>query len=938
MATLRLALRSRAAAVLLPFAAALASCDNPAGSDGPGAPARVDVVSGDLQTATVAAQLPQPLVVRVVDAGGEPVPGQTVSFRVLAGGGTVLGGSAVTDARGEARERWTLGTVAADSQRVEARVVDPATGQPRAAAVFRAVARADVPAAITPVGPAARMGTGGFPLADSLAVRVLDRFGNGVAGATVFWGVRTGGGSISPGTMTADAGGVARALWTLGTLLDSTQVAEAAAAVGVTTSFVASAGAPAGTLLIARGGNGQGGHPGTVLPQPVKVGLVLPDGRPVIGAVIAWSVGATGGSVTPATSVTDALGEATAQWTLPAMAGPATLTAMTPGAQPVTFVAQAIPGPVAALEKVSGDGQTAATAGFALPEPLVVRVVDPYGNGVPGTTVMWATDNGTLYTNSMVTDAQGLSRVRWVPNAAVPSTATATVAGLPPVTFTTQSQTTITIGFYKPTDAAQIHDQLEIDLEVRSTYSVTGVTAAVGTRTVTLQRAHNSTTRWMGQISLAGLPAGQHTLTVTATDASGATQSVDRPFTLDRRPTVEFRLPAVNGTVYPVGPVRIVAVCRDDAPTGCASMRVEIRGGTVLASGKDSVDVTYSGGTSGDTISLTAYGVDTRGTQWTESTFYVVESGPRLAKVAALGGQVVDFDGARALYQAPDGLRIRAIASGAEDAFPTPGGTLGTDNRKLTPRGALFVQGPLFPDGARVFERRDGGTLELGPIYAVEQNRAIVVSTLQVEGAWAAWNRGDGLVLRDLNAGTSTVLATRFGDLAANGDVVYARRLTDASPVEIMRYRGGTLSQLASGATGSGARTDGVDVVAALDGALVRITPAGIDTVTLGTANLADWDVVDGWTAFVRRASSGATQVWLASPAGAQTNVSALFDSAVLRTLGPGGQVVFQASGRLWLYTPGGTAVDIASDSGRPVWRNGELYILLANSVFRVLR
>ncbi|HYW13360.1 MAG TPA: hypothetical protein VE871_15480, partial [Longimicrobium sp.] len=139
--------------------------------------------------------------------------------------------------------------------------------------------------------------------------------------------------------------------------------------------------------------------------------------------------------------------------------------------------------------------------------------------------------------------------------------------------------------------------------------------------------------------------------------------------------------------------------------------------------------------------------------------------------------------------------------------------------------------------------------------------------------------------------------------------------------------------------TGGGYRTDGVDVVATLDDALVRITPGGIDTVTLGTANLADWDVRDGWTAYARRTNGSlASEVWLVSPAGVQTNVSALFDSAVLRALGPGGQVVFQASGRLWLYTPGGTAVDIASDSGRPVWRNGELYILLANSVFRVIR
>ena len=79
-------------------------------------------------------------------------------------------------------------------------------------------------------------------------------------------------------------------------------------------------------------------------------------------------------------------------------------------------------------------------------------------------------------------------------------------------------------------------------------------------------------------------------------------------------------------------------------------------------------------------------------------------------------------------------------------------------------------------------------------------------------------------------------------------------------------------------------------------------------------------------------------QVWLRSPTGTDYNASSLFDFARLKALGPAGQVVFAASGRLWLYAPGGQPVEIASDSGRPVWRDGELYILLGNSVFRVIR
>jgi hypothetical protein len=167
------------------FAAALATlllgaCDSPSGG-GTRTPARLDVVSGDLQTqTTVGTELPEPLVVGVVDDRGRPVAGHLVNFVVTAGGGSVFAGSALTSRDGEARERWTLGTAAGDTQRVEVRAVDPSTGQPLVFAAFRAVGRADAPAAIAVVGSGAVTGEAGVPMADSLAVVVRDRWGNAV--------------------------------------------------------------------------------------------------------------------------------------------------------------------------------------------------------------------------------------------------------------------------------------------------------------------------------------------------------------------------------------------------------------------------------------------------------------------------------------------------------------------------------------------------------------------------------------------------------------------------------------------------------------------------------------------------------------------------------------------------------------------------------------
>jgi hypothetical protein len=110
-------------------AALLAACSESAGPSGERV-ASMQIVSGDAQQAVVGTELPASLVVKAVDATGAVLSGQSVNFRVVAGGGSVFAGSSITNADGIAQERWTLGTSTADSQRVEARAVDNVTGAP----------------------------------------------------------------------------------------------------------------------------------------------------------------------------------------------------------------------------------------------------------------------------------------------------------------------------------------------------------------------------------------------------------------------------------------------------------------------------------------------------------------------------------------------------------------------------------------------------------------------------------------------------------------------------------------------------------------------------------------------------------------------------------------------------------------------------------------
>ena len=211
-------------------------------------PTRVVLVAGDLQSDTVGKELAQPLVVRVVDERDRPVRNQLVNFVVTAGGGSVFAGSAITNAEGEARERWTLGPVAGDTQRVEARAVDPATGQAIVFETFRAIGVPDAPAAASAVGATSRTGAAGTVVADSLAIRVVDKHGNGVPGVSVTFAAADGG-SVSPATAVTRQDGSARTQWTLGPATGQ-QTATATAAGFPAVTFTAAAGAGAVTRVV----------------------------------------------------------------------------------------------------------------------------------------------------------------------------------------------------------------------------------------------------------------------------------------------------------------------------------------------------------------------------------------------------------------------------------------------------------------------------------------------------------------------------------------------------------------------------------------------------------------------------------------------------------------------------------------------------------------
>jgi hypothetical protein len=143
--------------------------------------------------------------------------------------------------------------------------------------------------------------------------------------------------------------------------------------------------------------------------------------------------------VTGGTAVTNGTGiAAVTGWTLGSVAGPNTLSATVNGLAPVQFTATAIPVP-ASITIQAGNQQTA-PVGNPVPIPPSVMVRDAAGNPLAGVTVTFAvlSGGGSVTGGAAVTAANGVAQVGSWTLGANPgtNTLTATVTGLPAVTFT----------------------------------------------------------------------------------------------------------------------------------------------------------------------------------------------------------------------------------------------------------------------------------------------------------------------------------------------------------------------------------------------------------------------------------------------------------------------------------------------------------------------
>jgi hypothetical protein len=175
-----------------------------------GEPARVEIVGGNEQAATVGQPLPDSLVVLVTDPEERPVAGIEVVF-VAPAGALTPNDTVLTGPDGRAAVYYTLPTVSGE-QVIEARA-RPIVPSPSLTTVFRVSAQPEAAAELVALGGDKQEAEVSTALADSLVVKAADRFGNGVAGVEVLWQASEG--AVSPASVVTGADGRAATQRTL---------------------------------------------------------------------------------------------------------------------------------------------------------------------------------------------------------------------------------------------------------------------------------------------------------------------------------------------------------------------------------------------------------------------------------------------------------------------------------------------------------------------------------------------------------------------------------------------------------------------------------------------------------------------------------------------------------------------------------------------------
>jgi hypothetical protein len=357
----------------------------------------IAIRSGDGQTGTAGDTLPRVVSVLVKDAGNNVIPGVSIAWTVLTGGGSVPAARTATSATGVASSRWVLGSTPG-AQTLKAQI----PGGP--SVTFTATSRTGASVTVTKLSDDL-YGIAGDSLGMGGWVEVLDGASNPVS-TTITWTPQDGG-AVSLARSSTNSVGRANSRWLLGPGL-GVQHLGATMDGGPTVTFSTTA-VSADSVVLTRGGDDQAAIGGTELLMYLDV--KDPAGNPISGYVAYHPL--TGGSPTVAgrmitgTGITGPAdrvdGRAPLRWVLGTPRGYQTFqTSVAGGTRAVTFTALSTLLAGDSLTQVGGSASD--TVSQAIDTPPSVRVADAAGNVVPNYPVVFnVTAGGGSIGNGVVT-------------------------------------------------------------------------------------------------------------------------------------------------------------------------------------------------------------------------------------------------------------------------------------------------------------------------------------------------------------------------------------------------------------------------------------------------------------------------------------------------------------------------------------------------------
>jgi adhesin/invasin len=435
------------------------------------------IVSGNGQSAPAGSALPAPLVVRLLDAGGNPIAGGAVSWVVGQGGGGVEPATSATAPDGTASASWTLG---------------PGVGPNTVSAVVSGVGTVQFTATAT-AAPATRLLLNGgndqtappqTRLPAPISVKAVDGNGNGVGGVVVTWAVTAGGGSLSAPSTVTRADGTTDVTWVLGASPGAqTATATSAGLEGSPVTFTATAAVgPASRLTIVTQPSATVTN-GVPFPQQPVVELHDAAGNPVPQAnvQVTAAIASGGGTLNGTTNVTTN-SSGRAAFTNLSISG-------SPGPRTIIFAANGFASVTSSAIQVNPAGPSASESGVVADptsfqagsgsSTITVTVRDAQGTPLPNIPVQIAVSgSGNSVDQPGSTNASGVATGSFTSSVAETKTVSATAGGV-------QIQQTATVTVTEPPPPPPTADPSQSTATVPDGFAGSATTITVQARSAT---------------------------------------------------------------------------------------------------------------------------------------------------------------------------------------------------------------------------------------------------------------------------------------------------------------------------------------------------------------------------------------------------------------------------------------------------------------------